>query len=241
MKKVIHDLSLGFRMAFYARSIKQDFVFHLIAFGLGFAMLTGAAITQNTFDNGYLMCYGTWALTLGGIGILSDYNAVLYSEFLLTSPKSRQLQIGLHLEMSLVLSIVCYTLVAIVELLFARDSGGDVLLFVSVLFALMVILTGGSRKSYVWTILSLLLPMMMVFASGIGYFYMGIAEQGFNPWHCLLWGTKALSFFRKRKWAAMALGYLILLAAGGIQYLELRFWWKKDGGKLFYAMKKTIR
>lgn len=239
MKKVIKDLKLGFYLAFHAKGIKADAIFYLVALGLGFIMLTGSAIAQNTYDNGFVMCYGTMAYAMGCMGILSDYNRVLCSDFLLTSPRSKQLQIGIHLELSMALYLVGFTLMALVELLFARDCGGDVLLHLSFFLAIMMVLTGGNRKGYGWTILITLIPMILVFSGGMSYFFTGFGIKEFNIKNCLLWETWLLSFFREKNWRAIATGYLVLLAAGGLQYLELRYWWKKDGNSLYYALKKN--
>ena len=137
------------------------------------------------------------------------------------------------------LYLVGFTLMALVELLFARDCGGDVLLHLSCFLAIMMVLTGGNRKGYGWTILITLIPMILVFSGGMSYFFTGFGIKEFNIKNCLLWETWLLSFFREKTWRAIATGYLVLLAAGGLQYLELRYWWKKDGNSLYYALKKN--
>ena len=239
MKKMIRDLKLGFRLAFLAKSIKADAIFYLVALGLGFAMLTGSAIAQNTFDMGFSMHFGTMAYAMGSMGILSDYNRVLASDYLLTSPLSTRLQIRIHLEMSMALCLAGFTLIALDELLFARDCGGDVVLHLSIFLTSMELLACGCRKKYWWTILIVLLPMIQVLSGGMSYFFTGYAIKDFSIKNCLLWETWLLSFFREKTWRAIATGYLVLLAAGGLQYLELRYWWKKDGNGMYYAMKKN--
>ena len=239
MKKIFEDLKLGFCLAFCAKSIKADTIFYLIALGLGFVMLTGSAIAQNTYDNGFAMCYGVMAYVMGCMGIMSDYNGSLFSNYLLTCPRAKQLQIKISLEMSMALCLVGFTLISLVELLFARGCSGDVLLYISQFIAFMGILTSGSRKRYGWTVLIVLIPMLMIITGGMCYFLSGSAIKDFSVKNCLLWETWLFSFFREKTWRAIATGYLVLLAAGGLQYLELRYWWKKDGNSLYYALKKN--
>lgn len=239
MKNMIEDLKTGFRLVFHAKSIKEDAIFYLVTLILGLVMLTGSAIARNTFDNGFQMVFGTMAYAMGVMGILSDYNGVLFSDFLLASPQSKKLQIKIHLEMSMVLFFAAFSLMALIELCFAGDCCGDVLLHLSLFFAFMMILTGGSRKRYARTVLIVLIPMGMIIGGGMSYFFSGFAVKEFSIKNCMLWETWLLSFFRGKAWRAIATGYLILLVTGLIQYLELRYCWKIDGGKLYYAMKKN--
>ena len=240
MKKVLNDLKLGFSLAFRARTIKEDAIFYLIALGLSFAMLTGSAIAKNTFDNAGLIELGVMAYVIGCMGIFSDYNAVLFSDFLLASPRAKELQIKILLEMSMALCLVGFTLMALVELLFARDCSGDVLFHLSLFFAAFMILNGGSRKNYVRTVVIMVIPLLMFVSGGTVYFTSGFAIKEFHMKDFLLLESWPLAFFRAKPWRALATGYLVLIVAGLLQYLELRYWWKKDGSKLYYTLKRNV-
>ena len=115
MRKVIKDLSLGFRLVFYAKNIEVIAIIYLVALVLGFVILTGSAIERNIYDDVLFIFLGLIAYCIGCHGILTSYNRVICSGFLLVCPRSKQIQIRIPMEMSMAMSLAGFTLMVLVS------------------------------------------------------------------------------------------------------------------------------
>ena len=225
------DVALGFRLALRSRTIKEDMIFNVIIWVLGILMLTGSAIAKNTLDTGLYIYCGVLFLAMGTVHILTDYNAVLYSNLILTSPHSKKLQIGIPLKMGMVLSLTGLTLIALIEMIFT-ENGGDIIFTISLFMGLLLIMSSGARRRYVLTVLLIIVPLMFVISETMDYFQHGRMY--------LRWGLEMMRYLRERRLAATGCGYLILMGSWLVQYAVLRLSWKKDGDKLFYKMKERV-
>ena len=198
---------------------------------LGFVILTGSAIERNIYDDVLFIFLGLIAYCIGCHGILTSYNRVICSGFLLVCPRSKQIQIRIPMEMSMAMSLAGFTLMVLVELCFARDCSGDVLFHLSLLFAPIKILCVYRNKWRRNDFIMLVLTYMLGF--GGAAYYAGDRITGFGIMNGFLWEVRLLAFFRGQTWLAIITGYLVLILADGLQYLKLWYYWKK-----YYAMKK---
>ena len=240
IKRIKKDLALGIHLVRMAPAFKKRLQLCFLGeFLVGLAVLTMEAIAGNPFRNGFLTCYGALFYVLGCIEITYDYHYVFFSDFVLTSAHSKKIQTGLSSLLSAVVSISGFTLIAVMEWIFAKNCSGDVVFFVGFMFTMLALISGSSRKRYDILRMALLVPMLMVVViGGTFYFFTGYQQKEIGITSFLLIGTKWIGFFRDKYWAATGSGYLLLLVAHLFQYVWKRYDWKKGAGKFFSVMKK---
>lgn len=242
IKEIKKELLSSIRLIRMAPSFRNNLILSMIFLIMGFASLTSAAIMGNVagmenvrspFSAGIHMSVGAFLYAYGCMSVALNYKILFCADYILSGVQSKKLLIGTQLRINMLLSLTGYTLIVLIECFFSKNSGGELLVYLACILALMVYCNGIRR----WPHVILFLSLIAFFYCGSAYFFTGYVQKEINAKTFLLLGTKWFGFFREKMGEATGTGYLILFASFLVQYVLLRLDWKWTG-KFFNVMKK---